>query len=180
MKVLGFMSGTSLDGVDMAIVETDGTRIEALGPCGESPLSERARSVILDAIAAARAWPRGEPEPEVFFEAATVVAQEHLNAAEAFLDRWRIAPTEIDLVGFHGQTVLHERPADGSLGRTVELGDAALLATGLGAPVAFDFRSADVAAGGQGAPLAPAYHAARARASRRDRGTSTSGPTPRT
>ena len=65
----------------------------------------------------------------------------------------------------HGQTVLHERPKPGLVGRTVQLGDAAWLAAATGVPVAFDFRTADVAAGGEGAPLAPIYHLARARAS---------------
>ena len=65
----------------------------------------------------------------------------------------------------HGQTVLHERPQEGRVGRTVQLGDAQWLANATGVPVAYDFRTADVAAGGEGAPLAPIYHLARARAS---------------
>ena len=65
----------------------------------------------------------------------------------------------------HGQTVLHERPTPGRIGRTVQLVDAERLAKASGRPVAFDFRTADVEAGGQGAPLAPIYHAARSRAS---------------
>jgi anhydro-N-acetylmuramic acid kinase len=85
-----------------------------------------------------------------------------------FLAENALAWPDIDLIGMHGQTVLHERPGDGVPGRTVQLGDAALLARLSGRPVAHDFRSADVAAGGEGAPLAPIYHAARARASNLD------------
>lgn len=165
MRVLGFMTGTSLDAVDMAVLETDGETIEAFGPAGERKLSAAARKVILAATEAALAWPRGAPEPEVFAEAAAAVAREHFEAAEAFLEKNDLAWRDIDLIGMHGQTVLHERPEDGRIGRTVQLGDAAWLAEQTGVPVAFDFRSADMAAGGQGAPLAPIYHLARARAS---------------
>jgi anhydro-N-acetylmuramic acid kinase len=76
-----------------------------------------------------------------------------------------MAWADIDLIGMHGQTVLHERPQEGRPGRTVQLGDAALLARRAGVPVAYDFRTADVGAGGEGAPLAPIYHLARAQAS---------------
>ena len=166
MRVLGFMSGTSLDAVDMAVLETDGETIAALGPAGERKLSPATRAVVEEATAAARAWPWGEAEPEIFDLAARAIAAEHLEAGLEFLERHRIGLDDLDLVGFHGQTVLHEPPIPGRpIGRTVQLGDAGLLAAGLRTPVAYDFRTADVAAGGQGAPLAPAYHAARARAS---------------
>ena len=165
MRVLGFMTGTSLDAVDMAVLETDGETIEAFGPAGERKLSDAVRKVVLAATEAARDWPRGAPEPEVFAQAAAAVAKEHFEAAQAFLAENDLSWADIDLIGMHGQTVLHERPKDGQIGRTVQLGDAAWLAEAAGVPVAFDFRSADVAAGGEGAPLAPVYHLARARAS---------------
>jgi anhydro-N-acetylmuramic acid kinase len=165
MRVLGFMTGTSLDAVDMAVLETDGETIEAFGPAGERKLSEPVRKLVLAATEAARGWARNSPEPEVFAEAAAAIAREHFEAAEAFLADNDLAWSDIDLIGMHGQTVLHERPRDGQVGRTVQLGDAAWLADQTGVPVAFDFRSADVAAGGEGAPLAPIYHLARARAS---------------
>jgi anhydro-N-acetylmuramic acid kinase len=94
-----------------------------------------------------------------------VGAEEHFTAAEGFLSAHGMAWADIDLIGMHGQTVLHERPQEGRPGRTVQLGDAALLARRAGVPVAYDFRTADVAAGGEGAPLAPIYHLARAQAS---------------
>jgi anhydro-N-acetylmuramic acid kinase len=160
MRVLGFMSGTSLDAVDMAVLETDGVAINAYGPAGERKLTAATRDVVLQAVAEARNWPRGTPPPAVLDEAARAVAQEHLDAARAFLAEHGLSAGDLDLVGFHGQTVLHERPTPGRIGRTVQLGDAGLLARGLGVAVAHDFRAADVAAGGEGAPLAPIYHAA--------------------
>ena len=165
MRVLGFMSGTSLDAVDMAVLETDGETIAAFGPAGERKLSEATRALALEATEAAKGWARGTPPPAVFADAARAVADEHFDAAEGFLAANGMAWGDLDLVGFHGQTVLHERPTAERIGRTVQLGDGERLARRAGVPVAFDFRSADVAAGGQGAPLAPIYHAARAAAS---------------
>ena len=165
MRVLGFMTGTSLDAVDMAILETDGEAIGAFGPAGERKLTEATREVMLAATEAALAWPRGAPEPEVFAEAARAGAEEHFAAADEFLAAHGLRWADIELIGMHGQTVLHERPQDGRPGRSVQLGDAALLAAKTGVPVVHDFRAADVAAGGEGAPLAPIYHLARARAS---------------
>jgi anhydro-N-acetylmuramic acid kinase len=161
MRVLGFMTGTSLDAVDMAVVETDGEAILALGPAGERKLDPDARGVIEAATRAALAWPREAPRPALFDEAEAVIADQHLIAAREFMAREALSSGDIDLVGVHGQTVLHEPPnALRAAGRTVQLIDAQRLAEGLGLPVAFDFRTADVAAGGQGAPLAPVYHGA--------------------
>jgi len=165
MRVLGFMTGTSLDAVDMAVLETDGETISAFGPAGERKLSEATRDIMLEATRQALAWPRGAPEPAIFAQAATAGAEEHFAAAEELLAANGLGWSDIDLIGMHGQTVLHERPQEGRVGRTVQLGDAALLARKSGVAVAHDFRTADVAAGGEGAPLAPIYHLARARAS---------------
>jgi anhydro-N-acetylmuramic acid kinase len=165
MRILGFMTGTSLDAVDMAVLETDGEEIQAFGPAGERKLSDGVRDVVLEATRQALAWPRGAPEPTIFAEAAQAVAEEHLAAGESFLAEHGLRWPDLDLIGMHGQTVLHERPQPGRLGRSVQLGDAGWLARRTGRPVAFDFRAADIAAGGEGAPLAAVYHAARARAS---------------
>jgi anhydro-N-acetylmuramic acid kinase len=165
MRVLGFMTGTSLDAVDMAVLETDGETIQAFGPAGERKLTDETRDIMLAATYEALRWPRGAAQPAVFAEAARLVAEEHLAAAEGFLAAHGLKWSDFDLIGMHGQTVLHERRKGGGIGRTVQLGDAALLARNTGVPVAFDFRTADVAAGGEGAPLAPIYHLARARAS---------------
>ena len=165
MRVLGFMTGTSLDAIDMAILETDGERILGFGPAGEAPMPEALRSLCLDAIQAGRSWERGAPEPNLFAHVGAAVAEAHHAAAEAFLAAHGLSWDEIDLIGFHGQTVLHEQPTLERAGRTRQLGDGEKLAALAGKPVAFDFRTDDVAAGGQGAPLAPVYHLARAEAS---------------
>src|SRR5204863_6733906 len=98
MRVLGFMSGTSLDAVDMAILETDGDTIAGFGPAGERKMSPQTRAVIEAATAAAKGWPRGEPEPEIFAEAARAVAQEHLTAAWEFLEANGVEASSLDLV----------------------------------------------------------------------------------
>ncbi|PTS89168.1 MULTISPECIES: anhydro-N-acetylmuramic acid kinase [unclassified Caulobacter] len=165
MLILGFMTGTSLDAVDMAVLETDGEDIQAFGPAGERKLREETRDLLLSATDQARAWPRGAPEPLIFSEARKAIAEEHFLAASEFLREHGLDWQAFDLLGVHGQTVLHERPQPGRIGRTVQLLDAQRLATASGRPVVYDFRTADVAAGGEGAPLAPIYHAARARAS---------------
>lgn len=166
MLVLGFMTGTSLDAVDMAVLDTDGETIFEFGPAGERKLTDATRDVVLAATRQALAWERGAPEPPIFLHAAEMVAEEHFAAAEAFLQEHGLAWPDLDLVAMHGQTVLHERPRDGVVGRTVQLGDAGMLAKLCGRPVACDFRTADVAAGGEGAPLAAVYHPARARRSK--------------
>lgn len=160
LRVLGFMTGTSLDAVDMAVIETDGHDILSFGPAGEMKLDSETRAVIEDAIEDAFDWERDEEEPDSFEDARMAVADAHLAAALGFMAVNGVKSSALDLVGVHGQTVLHEAPTPEQPGRTVQLIDAASVAEGLGAPVAFDFRSADVAAGGQGAPLAPVYHAA--------------------
>jgi anhydro-N-acetylmuramic acid kinase len=164
MRVLGYMTGTSLDAVDMAVVETDGVDILRFGPASECKLDPEVRATVETAIADARRWAWDAPRPVTFETAAAAVAREHLLAARAFLADAGLTPADIDLVGVHGQTVLHEPPTPyRAKGRTVQLIDAQAVADGLGRPVAFDFRTADVAAGGQGAPLAPIYHMALAR-----------------
>ncbi len=161
MRVLGFMTGTSLDAVDMAILETDGETITAFGPAGERKLDPAVRDLVEAATRAALRWPWGADRPPEFAAAAAAVAAAHLRSAREFLAELGENAGRLDLVGAHGQTVLHQPPGPARRhGRTVQLLDAQALAQGLGLPVAFDFRTADVAAGGQGAPLAPIYHAA--------------------
>ncbi|MEE4450983.1 anhydro-N-acetylmuramic acid kinase [Novosphingobium resinovorum] len=153
MLVLGYMSGTSLDGVDAALVETDGERIEGFGPAFLAPFSDAERSVIEHATAQALAWNGFGEAPALFAAASAVVHQVHVRAAREVIARAGRRP---DLVGFHGQTVLH-RP---ERALTVQIGDAQALADALDAPVVGQMRLDDLAAGGQGAPLVPAYHAA--------------------
>ncbi|MBD7940318.1 anhydro-N-acetylmuramic acid kinase [Brevundimonas guildfordensis] len=160
LRVLGFMTGTSLDAVDMAVIETDGHDILSFGPAGEMKLDSETRAIIEDAIDDAFDWERGEEEPDSFEDARMAVADAHLAAALGFMAVNGVKSSGLDLIGVHGQTVLHEAPTPERPGRTVQLIDAVSVAEGLGVPVAYDFRSADVAAGGHGAPLAPVYHAA--------------------
>ncbi len=145
---LGAMSGTSLDGVDAALLLTDGDAIFAFGASGYRRYSVPERAVLRAALGK---WEGGE-------DAARMVGAAHVAA---------MAPLAGDaaLAGFHGQTVAHDPGAPGGpRGRgTRQLGDGAALSNALGLPVVWDFRSADVAAGGQGAPLASFYHHACAR-----------------
>ena len=140
---LGTMSGTSLDGVDAALLNTDGVRIADFG---ESTYLAYSDSEQAELRAALGKWPG-----EDLGGAADVVMGAHVEAISS-LDGF-------DLVGFHGQTLAHEPRGRG----THQLGDGAALAETLGVPVVWDFRSADVALGGEGAPLAPFYHWACAR-----------------
>lgn len=160
LHVLGFMTGTSLDAVDMAVIETDGEAILGFGPAGELKMDAATRVLILAATHDALSWQRGTPEPDSFEPARMAVADFHLEGALGFMAEHGLTADQIDLVGVHGQTVLHEAPTEARMGRTVQLIDALSLAEGLGIRTAYDFRTDDVAAGGQGAPLAPVYHAA--------------------
>ena len=142
-EVLGTMSGTSLDGVDAAVLVTDGRSIGGFGPSAFRPYAQGERAVLAAALGC---WP-GDP---AVAEAARTVEDAHAAL---------LAGMPGDLVGFHGQTLAHDPAGRG----THQCGDGARLARRLGRPVAWDFRSADVSAGGQGAPLAPAFHFAAAR-----------------
>jgi anhydro-N-acetylmuramic acid kinase len=163
MTAIGLMSGTSLDGVDVALIKTDGRRVAALGPTGYRPYSDKERDLLRQALADAVHLTVRDARPGVLAEAERMVTLAHAEAVSAFTAQNRIAPEEIDIVGFHGQTVLH-RPAERL---TVQIGDAATLAKAIRVPVVHDFRAADVAAGGQGAPFVPVYHRALAQALQR-------------
>ncbi len=153
MRVLGYMSGTSLDGVDAAIIETDGVTISEFGPALLVPFTSEERALLVLATEeAVRLDGNGEP-PVIFAAAKQIVQNVHTRAAQQLLAE---DGGELDLIGFHGQTVLH-RP---ERGLSIQLGDPSALADALGVPVIADLRQADLAAGGQGAPIVPAYHAA--------------------
>src|SRR5215468_2566537 len=156
LTALGLMSGTSLDGVDVALIETDGKRVQSFGPSGYRPYTERERSLLQQALTEAVHLPRRDARPGILREAEQVVTTAHAEAVAAYTAQHRITREEIDIVGFHGQTVLH-RPEKRM---TVQIGDAAALAKAIHIPVMHDFRAADVAAGGQGAPFVPVYHRA--------------------
>ncbi|HKL06899.1 MAG TPA: anhydro-N-acetylmuramic acid kinase [Roseovarius sp.] len=138
MRALGAMSGTSLDGVDAAVVDTDGERIHGFGDSLYRPYSESEQAVLSAALGR---WPG-----EDVSVALNVVQSAHIEVLGGFQG--------VDLVGFHGQTLAHEPQGRG----THQLGDGDALAQELGVQVVWDFRSADIRFGGEGAPLAPFYH----------------------
>jgi len=149
---LGLMSGTSLDGVDVASLETDGHESLYTGEflCVPYPHDLRER---IRACFGAR---QRTPEIDALERDLTLF---HAGAVRQFFLREGLDKTDFDLVGFHGQTITHD-PAQGF---TWQLGDGELLSRELGIDVVCDFRTNDVRQGGQGAPLIPVYHAARAR-----------------
>ncbi|HEY8290530.1 MAG TPA: anhydro-N-acetylmuramic acid kinase [Acetobacteraceae bacterium] len=148
-RTIGLMSGTSLDGVDAAWLETDGERIARFGPNLTIPYDDRLRADLRQILEQAASL---SPDDPALKSATARLTEYHAKAVLAL-------GQPADLVGFHGQTILHQPEQL----RTWQIGDAATLAARVGLPVACDFRLADVAAGGQGAPLAPIYHAALAR-----------------
>jgi anhydro-N-acetylmuramic acid kinase len=156
LTAIGLMSGTSLDGIDVALLRTDGTVVHHLGPTHFEPYS-RAQTLrlrmLLDMAAEQGAGLIGSPVVQAVEQDLT---RAHARAVEALLAKEGVSAGEVDLVGFHGQTILH-RPDDRW---TWQIGDGALLSRELGIAVVNDFRSADVAAGGQGAPLVPLFHQA--------------------
>ena len=135
---LGAMSGTSLDGVDAAMVQTDGERIFAFGPTAYRAYSDDEQAILRAALGQ---WPGADVSA-----ALDVVQSAHAELLQGF--------EGADLVGFHGQTLAHEPRGRG----THQIGDGAGLAATLGVPVIWDFRSSDVELGGEGAPLAPFFH----------------------
>ncbi|MEQ6248217.1 anhydro-N-acetylmuramic acid kinase [Sulfitobacter sp. HNIBRBA3233] len=143
LTAAGAMSGTSLDGVDVAVLRTDGHRIESFGRHAYRGYSQAERSGIAAGLGK---WSGAEVA-----EATRIIEAAHLEALEGFRDA--------DLIGFHGQTLAHAPRVHG----TLQVGDGAMLSDRLGVPVVWDFRSADVELGGEGAPLAPFFHHACAR-----------------
>jgi len=159
VKAIGLMSGTSLDGVDVALIETDGERIAAFGPTGYRPYTDAEQALLRQALQEGAALTDRAARPGVLAQVDAFVTRVHAETVEAFLAAEHIDQAGVAVVGFHGQTVLHKPAAR----LTVQLGDGVALARRLDMTVVHDFRAADVAAGGQGAPLVPAFHQALAR-----------------
>jgi len=152
LTAIGLMSGTSADGVDAALIETDGVAVRATGASLTLPYPAALRRALLELM----------QDPERAEADATLepaVTDANAAAVRALLDRAGLSASAIDVVGLHGQTVLH-RPATRF---TRQLGDGPGLRRAVGIPVVNRFRHADVASGGQGAPLAPMFHQALAR-----------------
>ncbi|MEG3165638.1 anhydro-N-acetylmuramic acid kinase [Sphingomonas sp. PB2P19] len=155
MLAIGLMSGTSLDGIDAALIETDGEgQVRAIAFRGE-PYSDAARAELAEATRMALTFERPRASPPIV-AAGELITRAHVFAVHKLLAEAGVAAADVDVMGFHGQTIAH-RP---DRGWTWQIGDGAAMARATGIVTVSDFRSADVAAGGQGAPLLPVYHAA--------------------
>jgi anhydro-N-acetylmuramic acid kinase len=154
--IVGLMSGTSMDGVDVALIRTDATAISEFGPFRTYDFSRSDRDMVEAALVAARTVSSRDERPEPMAIAEAMITERHVEAVERFIADFAIERRDIDAVGFHGQTVFH----DPARALTIQIGDGQVLADRLGMPVVWDMRADDMAAGGQGAPLAPVFHRA--------------------
>lgn len=145
-----------MDGVDIALIETNGEQIGTFGGSGIRPYTAEERALLREAMSAATTLTNRNDRTGVLGVAETIITKAHVEAVENFLTEHSLRPEDISVVGFHGQTVLHRPEA----ALTVQLGNGQMLADRLGIDVVYDFRAADVVAGGQGAPLVPIYHQA--------------------
>lgn len=165
IRAIGIMTGTSVDGIDTAILETDGERILAVGPALAKPFDTDLRLLLKDLLLHSRTL-----KPGFKLTDKMRIAERHLTIAAAtvvneLLTAAHLTKDDIDVIGFHGQTLVHKpidpaKPASQQNPFTCQLGNGELLAQLTGCDVVYDFRSADVAAGGQGAPFAPIFHKA--------------------
>lgn len=156
MKAIGLMSGTSMDGVDVALIDTDGEAIASFGPTAVYPYELPERQLLREAMEWARGLVHREDRSGVLSLAEEMITARHSRCVKEFATAHGLDLAGIDIVGFHGQTVAH-KPDQGF---TVQLGDGRALSKALGVPVVFDFRAADMENGGQGAPLVPIFHRA--------------------
>jgi anhydro-N-acetylmuramic acid kinase len=138
VKIAGIMSGTSLDGIDVAIVEIRGARVHALG-FQSTPYPEAVRTALL---VVSNANTHTAAISRLNFQLGELYAKAVLRAIRRF--------GAVELIGCHGQTIYHEGRSN-----TLQIGEAAVLAERTGVPVVSNFRARDIAAGGQGAPLVP-------------------------
>jgi len=150
------MSGTSMDGIDVALLDTDGQKEVRRSGFGFFPYDTKTRALLAQALEDALRVEAREQRPGCLPEAEALITHLHGEAVNAFLAEHKLKPDDIDLIGFHGQTVLH-RPDQAM---TVQLGDGAALASTTGINTVYDMRAGDMLHGGQGAPLIPVYHRA--------------------
>lgn len=172
MRAIGLMSGTSLDGVDIALIETDGAGLKAsvtangfvepLGPTGYRAYTDDERALLRQALVDGEGIVARSDRPGCLPKAEELVTRLHAEAVAAFLKENGLSASDVDVIGFHGQTIVH-RPDQRV---SVQIGDGEALASAVGIPVVYDLRAADVEAGGQGAPLVPVFHRALVEASR--------------
>lgn len=158
---IGLMTGTVLDGmIDIAMIRTDGETIEEFGPWTLAPYPVDLRGLLARTVEEALQWRFAGADPALFREAETALTAAQATAVNDFLKENGFGPDEVEVVGFHGQTVLHIAPENGRRGYTRQLGDGRQMADIVGTHVVYDFRSADMEAGGHGAPLSAIYHRA--------------------
>ena len=144
--IIGLMAGTSIDGIDASLVKTDGTMLARTGHALTLPYRDETRRMIFAAMADHKALSANETAM-----LNTMIADDHASVVETLMEQAGIRP---DCIGFHGQTIFH----DPENGLSIQMGEAQRLAERLTLPVVHQFRQADLAAGGQGAPIAPVYH----------------------
>lgn len=153
---MGLMSGTSMDGVDAALIRTDGESIAESGAAVSMPYPAETQTRFRAMLTLAQSLPENGPLPPDFQAMEAKSTAFHAAAVTALLAKSGLARDRIAVIGYHGQTILH-RP---DRRQTIQIGSGAALAKAAGIAVVNDFRSADVRAGGQGAPLVPLYHQA--------------------
>jgi anhydro-N-acetylmuramic acid kinase len=156
MVAIGLMSGTSMDGIDVALIRTNGEKRVERGPSRSYPYESAIRREIREALDVAKQIVKRGDRPGNLREVEAHITALHAVAVEKFIAEHGLRLSDIDLLGFHGQTVLH-RP---NRGLSVQLGDGQKLADLTGLPVVYGLRQNDLRHGGEGAPLAPAYHRA--------------------
>lgn len=156
LNAIGLMSGTSLDGIDVALLRSDGESYLERGAFLSISYDDAFRDRLKQALDDAKNIKSREDRPDDLAKLERELTERHGDAISQFLAQNNLRMSDIDLIGFHGQTVLH-KPDEAM---TVQLGDGQLLAQLTGIPVVYDLRASDMTHGGQGAPLAPAYHRA--------------------
>ncbi len=150
LRVIGLMSGTSMDGIDVAVMDTDGQDAVVRGKSATFPYAENLRSRLIEVSG------RDPRQDQLDPSLARDVTDAQIEAIRSFATLAGVRLDEIDLIGFHGQTIFH----DPKNHFTCQLSNGERMADALNIPVVSDFRAADVAAGGEGAPFAPLYHVA--------------------
>ncbi len=153
---IGLMSGTSADGVDAALIETDGKTIFSTGPYEFVEYTQSERTQILDKMQEVIAAPDHAMRERLGKDIAPLISQRHKLAVERLIEKANLTSSDIDVIGFHGQTLYHEPKTQ----FTLQAGGAQSLAQALSLRVVYDFRTHDMTRGGQGAPLVPVYHRA--------------------
>lgn len=158
---IGLMTGTVLDGnIDVALIKTDGHEVFEFGDYALRPYTVETVDLLRQAVQTALVWQFDGPAPGIFLDVEKRLSEEQSSAVAWLIDNAGLKASDIGIVGFHGQTVLHRPPTEAVLGKTCQLGDGNLMMRELGINVVNDFRSEDMRRGGQGAPLCGIYHQA--------------------